>query len=479
MNKKKSLFKNSIYNVVYKLLDALLPLLSAAYVARVLLDTGVGKVSYAQNIAQYFVLVASLGIPSYGIREIAKNKRDTGKTGKVFSELFLINLASTLLCSAAYYAMVLNLSYFAEKRNLSLAAGMLIIFNIFNVDWFYQGQEEFGYIAIRSFIVKLISLACLFLIIKTPSDYVKYMLLTVLTTGGNYVVNMVQLRKFGIRLQWKNLDLPVHMKPVLILLGTTVAIELYTMLDTTMIGMMCSDKNVGYYTNSMKLVKIVITVITAIGGVLLPHLSQYRAEGNNEACSRIVNKVFQVMFFLFLPCCFGMLFIADPLILLLFGESFAPAGTTLKIASFLILALGFSNLFGTQVLLSYGAEKKLLLCTVAGALSNICMNLFLIPAFAQNGAAVASVISEALVTLLCVIYSMKYITIKMDFRFMIKTIIATAAMCVFVYFIMGWAGNIFVKMAAAITGGVIVYFGANLLLHNPMLLELKSILKKN
>lgn len=241
---------------------------------------------------------------------------------------------------------------------ISLAAGLLIIFNAFNVDWFYQGQEAFKYIAIRSFVVKVISLAAIFAFIRSSEDYVRYMLVIVLTTGANYIINMLQLRKFGIRLTCHGIKILPHMKPIFIMLGTTVAIELYTMLDTTMLGLLCDEKNVGYYTNAMKVVKIIITVITAIGGTLLPHLSQYHMEGDDESCGRIVSRVFEIMLFLFLPCCVGLMLTADDLMVVMFGESFAPAGETLRIAALLTLALGFSNLFGTQVLLTFGEEKS-------------------------------------------------------------------------------------------------------------------------
>lgn len=473
------LFKNSIYNVIYKLLDALFPLISATYTAQVLLAGGVGRVSYAQNIAQYFVLIASLGIPSYGIREVARRRQDKSRTSKVFSELFVMNLLSTMVCAAIYYAAVFRLPYFQTRKELSLMAGLLILFNAFNVEWFYQGQEAFKYIAFRSFVIKLLSLCALFLLVRTEADYVRYMLVICLTTGTNYLANMLQLRKFEIHIQLQKLDLRAHIKPVFILLGTTVAVELYTMLDTTMLGLLCSDEAVGYYTNAMKLVKIVIMIITAIGGVLLPHLSSYYIQGDYAACSEIVKKVFQVMFFLFLPCCIGLMLTADLLMVGLFGESFAPAGETMRIAALLTLALGFSNLFGTQVLLTFEEEKKLLLCTVVGAVSNILLNLYLIPRFWQNGAAVASVISEALVTVLSVIFTRKYIAFEVEKEIIGKTIIATGIMGIVVRQVMRIAlPDVRLQLITAVLVGIIVYLIANLVLRNSMLWELKRVVKR-
>lgn len=475
MSKPGALFKNSVYNVIYKLLDALFPLISATYLARVLLSDGIGKVAYAQNIAQYFVLAASLGIPNYGIREIARKRRDEEQTSRLFSELFVINFISTMVCVVIYYTAVCRLPYFETRKLLSLTAGLLIVFNIFNVDWFYQGQEAFSYIALRSFVVKVLSLLALFCFVRSREDYVVYLLISVLASGANYIVNMANLRRWGIRFQWSGLRLKQHLKPIFIMLGTTVAIELYTMLDTTMLGFLCSDESVGYYVNAMKLVKIVITVITAMGGVLLPHMSSYQMAGDYEACGRIVSKVCGIMFFLFMPCCIGLMLTADHLMVLLFGESFAPGGVTLRIASLLTLALGFSNLFGTQVLLTFGEEKKLFWCTAAGAVSNVLMNLFLIPLFQQNGAAAASVISEAFVTALCVMFSKKYITVRLAEGLVSKTVAASVLMGAVAAVLLKVVPGMLPELVAAVCGGVVVYAAAGIILKNPVLEELKHL----
>ena len=108
----KSLFKNSLYNIIYKLFMIIFPLISSAYVSRILLPMGVGKVAYAQNIASYFITAASLGVGNYGIREIGKKQKNKEEYSKTVVELLIITLFSTLICSAFYYGMVSTLPYF-------------------------------------------------------------------------------------------------------------------------------------------------------------------------------------------------------------------------------------------------------------------------------------------------------------------------------------------------------------------------------
>lgn len=467
-----TLAKNSVFNVAYKLLNVLFPLIFSAYVARVLLAEGVGRVSYAQNIVQYFTIVAALGLPNYGTREIAKIRGRKTQLNQLFTELFSINALSTTVCVVAYYTLILCSSYFASDRLLYAVLGLNVLLNYLNVDWFYQGMEQYAYIAVRSFIIKLISLAAIFLFVRDESDYVIYGLIFSLALAGNYVLNIANLKKYDVRFDLSGLDIKRHVKPVAYLLCTAIVIELYTLLDTTMLGIMCPKEIVGYYTNSMRLVKVLITVITAMGGVLLPRLSVYRSQGDYEKCSEIVNKIFSIMLYLFLPCGIGIFLVADSIILVLFGADFQPAIQTIKIASLLIYALGFSNLFGTQVLLTYGCEKKLLLCTAIGAVINISMNLVLIPLYAQNGATVASVISETIVTVLTFAFARKYIHFNISKSFLISSIIGTGVMSIAVMGVKTVVHNELLSLCAAASLGAALYVVVTWVMKNDVLQEL-------
>lgn len=475
---QKKLVKNSIYNVIYKGLNAFFPLITMTYVSRILLSSGVGKVTYAQNIAQYFVTLAALGIPNYGIREIAKRQNNRNEMNHTFTELFSINLLSTLFFSFCYYILIFAVPSFRKDNFLHVIVGFSICLNALNVDWFYQGVEEYKYIAVRSICIKFLSLICVFIFIRSPEDTTKYAAINCAAVCGNYICNVIHLRKFGVKLCRDSLDFKKHIKPILILLGSVISVELYTLLDTTMIGMMCGDTEVGYYTNSIKLVKMLITIITAIAGVLLPRLSFYHKNGEESKCSEIVSKVFAIMLFIFVPCEIGIFILSKQIVLLLFGKSFVEAGVTLRIASFLICTLGFSNLFGTQVLLTYGKERLLLVTTIVGAVSNIIMNSILIPLFKQNGAALASVLSEALVTGLSFIFAKKFIKMTIDRRFWFSTAISAVALAIVVCIIETLELYYIATVAISIVCGAMVYLGVNIALENPILREVGKLFKK-
>ncbi len=471
---KKSLAVNSIYSMLYKLLNVLFPLITATYAARVLLSDGVGKVAYAQNIVQYFVIVAALGIPNYGIREIAKRQDDQPGTDRVFTELFLINAVSTLACVAVYYGMVLSLGYFAENRALFITVGLSLIFNLMNVDWFYQGKEEYGYIAARSFVVKLASLIALFLFVRDTGDFTIYALIHCLATAGNYLFNIWNLRG-RVRLCFKGIDVKRHLKPVLILLASSISIELYTLLDTTMLGAWCSDSVVGYYNNATKLARIINSVISSLALVLLPRLSYYYNNGKMEEFRSIGDRVLKILTVLAIPAVVGVALLADSMIPVLFGESFLPAVTTLRILSVLVMAVALNNFFGTQILMTVGQEKKLLISVMIGAAVNLTLNSLLIGPYQHNGAAFASAVSEVCVLLATMLFARRYLRFDLRPRFWLTMLVATAAM---VGAVLGvkWLGlPPILELGLGICVGAGVYFLLGALLRNQGVLEILGI----
>ena len=90
----KSLIRNSIYNALYKGFTTLFPLITSIYLSRVLLPESIGRVTYAQTIVSYFTMIASLGIPNYGVKAIAQQLDNKLNRSSVFSELFTINAVS-------------------------------------------------------------------------------------------------------------------------------------------------------------------------------------------------------------------------------------------------------------------------------------------------------------------------------------------------------------------------------------------------
>lgn len=462
----KSLAKNSLFNVIYKCSSVVFPLIMAAYVARILSPDGVGRVASAQNIVTYFTILAALGLPTYGTKSISATK-NRDELSKTFGELFVINAISTTFSWIAYYVIVLSMPYFEAQRPLYMVTGLLILFNYINVDWFYQGKEEFRYIMLRSLVMRVVSLIAVFVFVKTAEDYIVYALILSLSKVGNYIFNVVHIGKY-IDYPFKNLNLYHHIKPVLILLAASLAIEVYTLADTTMLSIMCGERSVGFYSSAMRGIAVARMLITSIVGVFLPRLSYLYANGNEDQFNVLVNKGYKILLYLTIPAAVGIFIVANDLTLMLYGEQFLPSAVTTRIFSLSIITVGFSNFIGYQILVTIKKEKLMFYSTLLGAGVNVLLNYFLIRTYAHNGAAIASVITEFCVTCLQIHFVKDVVKTQISRHFMFSLILSNVTMilcvCVTEYLI----SNLFLRLVASVLVGVATYFLMTILTKNEL-----------
>lgn len=402
--KNHTFVSNTIYNVIYKIISAIFPFVMTAYASNILEADGIGRISIVQNFVTYFTMIAALGIPNYGIKVIAKSK-NLNQRSQSFWELFYINFFSTSVCIVIYFFVVFSRKY---DFKMALIFSSLIFFNYVNIDWFYSGIEEFRYITIRSFIVKILALIFTFIYVKNNSDYYVYAIILCFTIGANNIVNIFLIKKYINFISIWKCDFVTHIKSIFLLFLTSISVELYSLLDVSMLGIFGTNKIVGYYTTASKFVKVPITLLVSISGALLPRLTLYYNNNNIRKCEELITYIFNILLSFAIPCGVGMFIISSSAIPLIYGIGFKKTISTVKILSFLFFCLTFSNLFGTQILLTVGEEKKLCVATFFGMIINVILNLLLIPSYRNNGAAIASVVSEIIVTFITFRCSKKY-----------------------------------------------------------------------
>lgn len=466
---QKSLTRNSIYNVIYTVANILFPFLTSVYVSRILLPVGVGKVASAQNIVSYFVTIAALGLPSYGVREFAKVRDDQCKKNQLFTELLLLNVISTSLSLIGFFILLFVDGGFNGEWTLYFACGVAIFFNYLNIDWMYQGLEEYGYITGRSLAIKTLSFFALLIFVKDRQDYVLYALISSLATGGNYLFNVVHAHKF-VELTFSGIQVKRHIKPVFMIACIIFLSSIYHKIDITMLNVMASDEAVGYYSYAQKTVGIVLTMSNAVTAALLPRLSYYY-DNDRNGFYKLLNKGFQVLCTMALPFCVGLFLVASQAVKLLYGEAFAPAAFTIRLMCPLILIKGFGDLFCYQLVYSTKSEKVILPASAAASVINIITNAILIPKFLQNGAVVASVISELVTNALQFLYMKKKVGFKLELITAIKATLATTLMTICVWGIMNMHLPNTIDLFAEIICGGVVYLASSIMMKNVFVIE--------
>ncbi len=396
---KNSLIKNSIFNFLYKFFDICVPIISSVYVSRVLMAEGVGRVAYAQTIATYFLTFAALGLPNYGVRVIAANGTDKEGRKRTFSELYVVNLVSTILMIIAYYGVVLSVNSLIRDRDVFLAIGLMIVANLFNIEWFFQGTENYRFIAIRSMVVKIGILLPIFFFVKSKEDCLIYACIV----GGMYLVTQLLNLPYIIRnfqLTRAELKIRKHLKPIIVLFASSVASEIYALFDVTMLGALHGNLHVGYYSNAANIVRMFFSLITACIAIIYPRISQYAQAGSKDKVKHLVDIATETTKYIMIPATLGVIVVADYIIYTLYGQGFLGSIQTLKILALLLILFSYSYTRGHLVLLAYGKEKVILRCVISSVICNIVLNSILIPGYKQAGAALASVIGEFLLTIL-------------------------------------------------------------------------------
>lgn len=469
----RSLTRNAAYNVAYSMLNVVFPLISAAYIARVLAPEGVGKTASVHNNMSYFLMFATLGIPRYGTREIAKRQDSQKEKNVLFSELVIANAILTAVSAVAYYAFIRLLR--PSDAQIYYVFGLELLFNFINIDWFYQGEEEYVYITRRNILVKLLSLFALFLFVKDPDDCTLYALILCLGVGGNHLFNIFHARK-RVRFVWHGLNLKQHLRPVLILMVSGIAAGLYNRVDITILGWLATDTAVGFYTNAHKVISLILGLITAMSAVLFPRLS-YAYQHDRSMYQRYVSNGVKIVLMLAVPGCLGLILVADLLCSVMFGAAFEPAAMTLRILAVFTIIKGVGDILCYQAVLSSGNEEKLIKSRVYAGLANVVLNAILIPKFAHNGAAVASVVSELIVNGMLLRYALTIVKPDISKKFYISLTFSSltmgAAVTVLRYFVQSTVPELIVSVAV----GIMAFAVMMVLLKNEIAEEIRRNLK--
>lgn len=424
---------NFIMNFILTASQFIFPLITFPYISRVLQAAGNGKVSFASSVANYFMMVASLGIPTYGIRACAKVRDEKEKLSKTVQEIFMINLVMTILVMITYTITIFTIPRFQDDKILFMINGINILLNMFGMNWVFQALEQYDYITIRSIFFKLISLILMFLLVRVPDDYVIYAAITVFAAVGSYVLNFIRVRKI-IEFRWiGNYNFRQHLKPIFILFAQSLAVSVYTNLDTVMLGFIKTDKDVGYYNAAVKIKTILLSLVTSLGNVLLPRMSYYVKENMMLKFKEMMLKALNFTALLSIPLVIYFGIFAKESILFLAGAGYTGAILAMQIITITIIPNGLTGVLGVQVLTSLEKEKYVLLSVTIGAISDFILNLLLIPYHGAAGAAIATLIAEFLVLFVQLYYTKVWIMqIYKQFRlhiYLILSIISGICSC--------------------------------------------------
>ena len=446
------------------MIGVLMPLIITPYVARVIGADGAGIYSYIASIVSYFVIFSNMGIESYAIREVAMHRDDPDFVKKFAWEITLLKVMLTAFFLGAYYFF----TFFAvsgEQRTLYLLCSITLIATAFNFTWFFQGMERFNILAVASVISKITFAALIFLFVREKSDLVLYVAIVVATPLIEYLFS-IPFMLTGIKGEVHGRLRPFsHLRGCFIYFLPTIAVEIYTVVDKTMIGLIThSEFENGYYEYAEKLVKVPLTVIFAFNAIMQARMAYYYAHEEGEAAHDLVRKSVNFTFMVALPMGFGIAAVAHSAIPLYLGDGFEKCVLLMYVLAPLIPIIAMSDCLGSLYYTPCGKRKTSALFLMIGAVVNMVLNSFMIYFWQSAGAAIASVTAEFVITTLYIIYAKKCITFRELASIAYKYLIASAVMGAAVFFLNGHLPPTIPWLVAEVAVGVAVYVVMLLLL---------------
>lgn len=394
----KSVTRNYIYDLIYRILQILTPLITAPYISRVIGAEGIGDYSSTQAICSYFALAAILGSNVYGQREIAFCGENREKRSIAFWEIMSIRMLTITLCGVAY--LFFGLCEEGSFRVLLLLQMIDVWGLVFDITWLIQGVEEFGVMLVRNLFIKFFSIFCVFVFIHKETDLYLYVCLLSLSVVFGNIALWPRLSKYVDFVKLSELKPNRHWKQILALFVPTIALRLHDSFDKTMLHYIVneSDEN-GFYEQARKLITMAITIVTSLSNVMLPRMAALFSKNNQEKLKEYLYNSFELVWTLALPIAFGLAAISDNIVPWFFGPGYEKVILLLKLFAPISLLMALMNVIGLQYMVPTKRQNMYTFSIMVGVVVNVAVNALMIPLWKSAGAVIASVISEAVIVL--------------------------------------------------------------------------------
>lgn len=472
--------KNYLYNAGYQLLAVLLPLITAPYVSRVIGAHGIGINTATNSTIQYFILFGSIGIGLYGNREIAYLRSNKQAMSEAFWEIQILKM---VMVTISYGSFLVYLAFCPVYKEYMLIQSLNLIAAAVDISWLYMGLEDFKKTVLRNTMVKLASAAMIFMFVKDANDtWVYIFVLSISVLGGNLTL-WPYVRKTLVKVDFRKLHPFRHFKPTIALFIPQIATQVYLVLNKTMLWAMVNSDVAGFYDRSDTLVRLVLTLVTATGTVMLPHVANAFHEGKEETVNNLTADSFDFVSCISIPMFAGLAAIGQKLAPLFFGPQFKPVGMAVCLEAIVIVLIGWSNVIGQQYLLPTNKIKIYTGSVVSGAIVNLILNLPFIYLWGLHGAVFATICSEIVVTGYQMWHVRNNLSLKKMFINVPKYALASLTMFIVVnricaMFNLTSTFKSILAIASEIILGTIIYGGMLLLMKPTILNKLGIIVKK-
>lgn len=428
-----NLKKNFIYNTALTISGYIFPLLTFPYVTRVLGVHNIGIVNFALSVIDYFILFSTLGLTIIGLREIARCK-DFKQRSQTFSQLVTIHLLLSVIALLIYILCIYFIPKLFEYKTLFFIGCSKIILNVFLVEWFFRGLQNFKYITLRSLFTRTLYVLAIFIFVRERDDYVIYFVITMSQVFFNAAINWNYSKKY-VSFNFMLKGAKRHLIPLFSWGTNMILLSLYTTFNVMYLGFMSGAIAVGYYTTATKLYSIILSVLQAYNGVFIPYLNTLCSQGKIEEFKKTIGKSFNIVSTVSIPLVVVSFVLAPEIINVIAGNEFSPAILPFRIVLFQVLIVGVSQITNSQILLSLKKDKEILISTICGTCTSVLILLLFVKKYADVAAAYAVTLSHVVEFIFLLYFAKKSLDFKIPIRSFIETALYTVPMIAIIFFV--------------------------------------------
>ncbi|MFB2875816.1 flippase [Floridanema aerugineum] len=380
-------------------------LIVGAWVARYLQPQQFGLFNYAGAYVALFTIISSLGLDQLVVRDIVRDPDCKDETLGTALALRIFGGIFTVIITAG--------TVFAFNRDSQLTTilatimAFATIFNAFNtIEFWFQAQVKSKYTVIAKNTAFFLATLLRVVLIQMQAPLVAFAWAMVVESLLGAIGLIIAYKAkgqhlFQWRVSWQRAKVLLKESWALILSG--FAIMVYVRIDQIMLGQLVGDKVVGFYSVAAKIAELWYFIASAIVGSVTPSIVKAREESRTLYYNKL-QKLFNMMAVITFGLAIVMIFLSKPLIVLLFGQEYAPASSMLSIYIWSAV-FGFFGWAKSIWIIAESQATYALITTCCGAAMNIGLNFWLIPIYGGNGAAIATVVSYAFTDyVLCFVY---------------------------------------------------------------------------
>ena len=434
-------------NVVYQGLTFVFPLITVPWVSRALGVERIGVYSYTYSIAYIFMLGGMLGISNYGNRSIARVRDDKEALSREFSSIYFLQLVVNLIAVILYCLYLLIFK--PEYLSIAYIQLMSVVSICFDVSWLYFGLEQFKVTITRNLIIKLMSLALIICFVKTEADLPVYAIIMSMSTLVSQAYLLVKARFYVDFCKPDLTGINLRIKDIVVLFLPVAAYSVYRVLDKTMLGSMAPVAELGLFENAEKLINIPISVITALGTVMLPRMS-YILAANNVDYRPSIRSSMNLALMLAGAMSIGLIVISDDICSVLFGDGFEGCKAVIRLLSLTVICSAWSSVVRTQYLIPRANDGAYVGSTVGAAIVNLIINVVLIPKYGAIGACLGTLAAELFIVIYQNVATAHDLEHWVYFRYLLihlfKSLIIGAVSLVCASIVVGHVQRLIIKM---------------------------------